>query len=306
MIHRPAIKESNFDSVLHSALPNQPARLVIRLKVRLLARDPSVSIVTGDLVRHEHLARHMGEVRTGDVLDGEGRRWRCRSWLESEFNAFCIKFKKMVELAWNNQLILLPPDGSEPGAEISDAVFREFISAPNVPAHIRGGLEIALVPFGTGTTPHAFIEVVKLEKPSGHQFRSFAARITDEDVEFSSAMDHTGYSHRQITAAHEVGHWLGRPVSISEPGRFMPHVDAERCAADPHHQLNDDCEYGRTLSKRMAMMGIGSLVTEYEAKPWLMRVRRHTMVLFGWNIMHRIPFDRGRIAVSERQKRLAK
>ncbi len=39
-------------------------------------------------------------------LNAGGCRWRCCSWLEAEFNAFCIKFKKVVELAWNNQLIL--------------------------------------------------------------------------------------------------------------------------------------------------------------------------------------------------------
>src|SRR5262245_45086150 len=42
MIHRRTIQEDNFDSVLHPAAPNHPAQLIIRLKVRLVARDPSV------------------------------------------------------------------------------------------------------------------------------------------------------------------------------------------------------------------------------------------------------------------------
>ncbi|MFZ1492887.1 MAG: hypothetical protein WAU60_05675 [Candidatus Competibacter denitrificans] len=306
MIHRRTIKESNFDSVLHPTLSNQPARLIIRLKVRLFARDPSVSTITAGLVRHEHLARAMSEVRRGDVLDADGRRWRCRSWLESEFNAFCIKFKKVVELAWNNQLILIPPDGSDPSADISDEVYKEFISARNVPAHARCGLEIALVPFGNTSTAHALIEAVKLAEPSGHQFHSFQLRLTDEDVDFDRTIDEIGHSHYQITAAHEVGHWLGAPVSITDSGRYFNHVDAASCAADAHHERNADCEYGRTLSKRLAIMGLGTLATEYEARPWVTRAQRHTRVLFGWTVVHRLPFERGKIPVSARQKRLIK
>jgi len=306
MVHRQTIQARNFDSVLHPALPGKPARLNIRLKATLFAKDPTASASTSPGVfTFTHRVVHDMSARTaGLVLDGSGRPWRCCTWLEAEFNAFKIEFKRVVERAWNDQLILVPPDGSEPGEEISDATYREFINAPNIPAHVRCGLEIALVPNAPGTSPHALIEVARLEPSSGHQFRSFMMLMTNEDVEVSHAADHTGHIHSQVTAAHEVGHWLGRPVSMTTPGRFLDHIDFARCAAaDPQYQPNDDCEYGWTLTRRKALMGLGSLVTDYEAKPWLTRARRHTRVLFGWDVVHRVDFLRT-VRVSERQRRL--
>ncbi len=64
-----SLRKSDFDSVLHPALSNQPMRLVIHLKVRLLACDPSVLYISGSLVHHEHLARNMKEARTSDVFE---------------------------------------------------------------------------------------------------------------------------------------------------------------------------------------------------------------------------------------------
>jgi hypothetical protein len=50
-------------------------------------------------------------------------------------------------------------------------------------------------------------------------------------------------------------------------------------------------------------MGGGSLATEYDAAPWLNRVRRHTGALFGWQFVHRSRFV-GLAPVSARQQRL--
>src|SRR5262249_8658080 len=96
---------------------------------------------------------------------------------------------------------------------------------------------------------------------------------------------------RQIAAAHEIGHWLGRPVWFTDAKtRFLPDID-------PDH--------GRTRSKQMAMMGRGSLLTSYEAQPILIRAARHTGVLFGWRAIHRVNFNLRAISVSDRQKQLS-
>jgi hypothetical protein len=310
MVARPTIIEPNFDSVLHPARSGQPARLLIKLKVALLPRDPSKPGNPASPHHDIHLAANMGEVRHGTVRDGENFPFHCRSWLESEFNAYCIKFKKMVELSWNNQLILLPPDGSKPGdSAMSDADYLEFINRPDIAAHVQCLFEIALVPVGR-TQTHAVIEVVKLEKPAHEQnpmggFRSFAALLTDEDVDFAP----TKAGLRQVAAAHEIGHWLGRPVPLFSGGslntdRLLNHVDWEACSADPHYIPGSDCEYGRTRGKQMALLGVGQLLTAYEANIWLTRVERHTRVLFGWDTMHRIHFNNSMAPISARQKRL--
>jgi hypothetical protein len=110
VFRRQTLQESNFDSVMRPAATGIPAQLSIRLKVVLLARDPSGSAQWGKGIVSavEYLSRLGEEPHTGKVADGDGRLWDCRSWYDAEFNAFRIKFKRMVELAWNNQLILLP------------------------------------------------------------------------------------------------------------------------------------------------------------------------------------------------------
>jgi hypothetical protein len=132
MFRRQTIQESNFDSVMRPAATGVPAQLTIRLKIALLARDPSgpgeFNWGKGTATTTEYLSRPGEEPHTGKVRDGDGRLWDCRSWYEAEFNAFRIKFKRMVELAWNNQLILLPPDGSDPAASVSNDTFRDFVS----------------------------------------------------------------------------------------------------------------------------------------------------------------------------------
>jgi hypothetical protein len=285
MAIRPTITQTNFDSVLQPAQPARPAQLIIRLKVELVPHDPGApQPLFGHTNHNAVLTRIGGQVSHGVVKDADGRAFRCQSWMEPEFNAFAIKFKKMVELSWNNQLFLLPPDDSN---SMTDGLYREFISSPDVPAHVECRLDIQIVdPFHLGgKTPHANITAVRLQNPEGGQFRSAAYLISNEDVEFRP----TSGRIIQVTAAHEIGHWLGRPVDNARPERYMPHVDPD---------------YGRTLSKRMALMGIGQLVTNFEAAPWLERIRRHTGVLFGWDIVHRVHFNAGRIPVSGRQHQL--
>jgi hypothetical protein len=51
-------------------------------------------------------------------------------------------------------------------------------------------------------------------------------------------------------------------------------------------------------------MGMGQLVTDYEARPWLERVQLHTQAFVGWEIVHRVNFNKGKIPVSDRQKQL--
>lgn len=306
MARRLKIQQGNFDSEFRPAGAGKPAELIIRLRVRLVARDPSVASPPGQLVTNEHLAVTDDKRKFGRVRDAQDMLFYARSWLTDEFAAFSAKFKRMVELVWNNQLVLLPPSVAESGDTMSDADYLEFISRRGLAAHVRCGMEIELVPSGGAATPHATMEVVQLHTRQGETqppfpFRAIATRITNEDVEFTRP---PGQSFQHVTAAHEVGHWLGRDVPITDSDRFLHHIDWQKCSAYPDYVPGSDCEYGRTLSRRMALMGSGSLMTDYEAGPWLLRVRRHTGVLFGWKVMHRIHFNNFQAPISDRQKRV--
>jgi hypothetical protein len=80
----------------------------------------------------------------------------------------------------------------------------------------------------------------------------------------------------------------------------MVHVAAPEGGID---RPNQDDEYGRGV-RRMALMGMGQLLTEFEARPWLERVRLHTDAMVGWETVHRVHFSRSKGPLPARQKRL--
>jgi hypothetical protein len=139
--------------------------------------------------------------------------------------------------------------------------------------------------------------------PGEGQFRSYMMLLTNEDV---YRRDNTSYRWpsirmSQIGAAHEIGHWLGRPLPTDDQNRFFEHIDADKYPrTSPDY---DELQYGGTAGRRLALMGGGSLATIYEAGPWLNRARRHTRALFGWQFVHRSRFV-GLVPVSDRQKKL--
>jgi hypothetical protein len=290
--------QPNYDSVLDPAEAGRPAKLTIRLKVTLVPLDPSIPWVPKSPGSPPtHLADSMAHVRRGQVLDYNNNPVTCRSWLVPEWNAYKIRFKRAVEHGWNNQLILLPTDSSDPNEVLGDADYRQLMSNPNVRAHVQGAIDIALMPMNTAG--HALIEVAHLDTP-GTTFRVWMHRITDESVQFATHghSNWPGWHTGQITVAHEIGHWLrdlGAPL--------FEHVDAAYAKTLPVAQ-RAKAQYGHTLGKKAALMGGGSELTEHEAKPWLSRIRQQTPLKHGWSMMHAIRFRRIMNETTDREKRL--
>ena len=108
----------------------------------------------------------MANVRRGQVLDYNNNPVACRSWLVPEWNAYKIRFKRAVEHAWNNQLILLPTESSDPNEALGDADYRQLMSKPNVRAHVEGAIDIELMPINAAG--HALIEVAHLDNPGAN------------------------------------------------------------------------------------------------------------------------------------------
>ena len=191
----------------------------------------------------------------------------------------------------------------------------EFVSNPAMPAHLMCSLQIHFVQ--DQHAANAPIQVARLDRdeakyatirdvmalPGEGQFGSYMVLITNEDI-YRRDMTSYRWPHvrmSQITAAHEIGHWLGRPVPADNPDRFLPHIDKDK---DPKtHPEHGELQYGGVAGRRLALMGGGSLATIYEAGPWLNRARRHTKALFGWDFVHRSRFV-GMVPVSARQKKL--
>ena len=295
MTIRRTIVQRNYDSVLDGARPGQPAKLTIRLGVKLVPLDPSVPRIAGSpSPPPAHLATGASPVRHGLVNDYlNSRSVKCRSWTVAEWNTYKIRFKRAVEQAWNNQIILLPTD-SGGNDELNDEDYRQFISSPTIRAHCIGAIDVELVPLNL--VGHALIEVVHLEKPRD-AFRVWMHRITDESVQFATHTDPDwpAWFTGQVTAAHEVGHWLR---SLTQT--HFEHIDAEAAKILPG-PVQARKQYGLTIGREVALMGAGSLVTEHEASPWLTRIRRHTSKL-GWTMIHSTEFRRVMYNIPERQK----
>jgi hypothetical protein len=264
---------------------------------------------------HTHLADSPQQYRRGPVLDGSEPRisFRARSWTRKEFEKYKIDFKHRVEMVWNNQMILLPPEDPKDG--LSDDEYMELVNNPNMPAHVACSLKIEFTE--NASSPNVAMQVVRLDRdestfstrhsamaaPGEGIFRSWAYTITNEDIFRSPSTSHRWPNVRMsdIAAAHEIGHWLGRPSPLGSFDRYLKHIDSETLPrTDPDY---DELQYGRTPGRRASLMGSGSLATEYDAGPWLNRIRRHTKVLFGWRFVHRSRFV-GMVPMSARQKRL--
>lgn len=295
MTFRRAIVANNYDSVLDPAGAGRPAKLTIRLKTALFPRDPTVAGNPGGAVHPVHLAANEAQIKRGPLNDANGNPVACRSWTVPEWNAFKIKFKKIVEMAWNNQMFLLAPDDDPGDGGLGDADFRQLIGNPRIAAHVECALDIELMSTAAGS--HAQIEVVHLANDD-LTFRSRMSRVSHDCVEITTRnKPQWTTTLYQFVAAHEVGHWLRDPHT-----KLFQHIDAAYAKTLPRAQ-QDSAQYGHVLGKRMAMMGSGTLLTTHEVHPWLGRVRDHTGVQLGWLPIHRVRFNNVNL-VSPRQEQL--
>lgn len=315
MAIRNVVRTTNYDTIFEPAKHGKPARLRLRLMVALRPRDPSVpekNIPSTSAAVPVHLATRGQDMRTGWLYDYDGKPFQCRSMLQSEFNTFQIKFKRAVELSWDNQLFLLPPVGAEGNSALGDRAltddeYRQFVDDPGKPARVVCELEVVLTPWSQPA--HAPIEVVHLlNQEQKKDFRSFFRRILDTDWQFR-LVERSKWSKiriYQITAAHEVGHWLRGYDPETGKRTIFDHVDRKKYEEDvaAGKKPKGSKQYGYTMGHKLAMMGEGNTVTDHEARVFLAAIARHTGVLFGWQPIHRVHYNNNTAKVSDRQKKL--
>ncbi|AMJ61086.1 hypothetical protein AXW83_13005 [Bosea sp. PAMC 26642] len=241
-------------------------------------------------------------------MDANGSMVDCQTWLLSEWSEFRRRFKHTVENAWGNQMLFLPSEGHSADSKLSDADFKRLVGNPKMPAHVQGALEIDLVE--TAEAAQAVIEVINLKR-AGTRFRDQMTRISNESVQFTHREFKFGKSRSvdgktgQITAAHEVGHWLRGPTQ-----RVFEHIDRQamlkkgKADASVPKKVLDRMQYGETLGRYYSLMGGGSVVGDHEAGPWMERLAKHTHLTGGWVFVHKQHFHWSVGDISPRQKRL--
>ena len=279
-------------------MPGQPAKLTIRLKVLCVSAGSVDPLGAAQpWIASYPSGNSMANVRRGQVLDYNNNSVTCRSWLVPEWNADKIRFKRAVEHAWNNQLILLPTDSSDPNDALNDADYRQLIGNPNVRAHVEGAIDIALMPLNTAG--HALIESAHLD------FRQPVPRVDAQDhLTVGSVPDISRPQPPGLVDRSDHRCPRGRSLAARRQRHpFRPY----RCGSTPRHcqPRSRPKRNGRTLGRKEALMGDGSRVTEHEARPWLTRIRRQTPMKLGWSMMHSIEFRRVMSETTDREKQLA-
>jgi hypothetical protein len=272
--------------------------LRIRFKFNLWPRDP-FSKDLGNSTPNYHIATAQSPVRYGRVLDGNKRSFEIRSLTTAEFNSAKIRLKRFVELVFNKQIVLLPPDdtfaatgaGAFKAWGLNDEDYKFFISDPSKPAHCIGSLDIVLADLNDFKGP--VIEIVQVRnRHETRFFRAFDTRINMGNLFFQRRV-YPQFENEVIfdlAAAHEIGHHvIGFHINFQG-------VD------DP----DSDAAYGITVHDRRAIMGAGNVVTSYDARPWIERAMQHTGTHRGWRFLPRAQFDRGGIPISEQQRRIVR
>ena len=90
----------------------------------------------------------------------EQTKFAAKSWMRRDFAQYKADFKRLVELSWNNQIILLPPEDPKDG--LSDADYMDLVANPRMPAHVECSLTIRFVD-NLGSA-NAAIQVVHLKR----------------------------------------------------------------------------------------------------------------------------------------------
>lgn len=303
-IRRLIADRKTFNSTLDPARDGLAAQLRLSLDIALIPYDPAnPSSANGYLAPSAgERFRRVGSVNFDETEKSPDNIFPAESWTTGGFATFCRNFKQTVERGWNNQIILLPPEGDGDG-EMTDSDFRQFIADRTLPAHLVCSLEVNLV---RRLVHSVLIRVAKLLAVSDQSYEAFPPTVhhgllDDRSLRPRTNQHNSGVQFTQVPAVHEVGHWLGHsPLS---PDGVFQHVDfaAAKARGLPP---NSEEEYGLTVKRARSIMGMGLVATEHDAGPWMTRARRHTGALYGWRYVHRIQFDSGSVPVSARQKRL--
>ena len=288
MAFRTAIAQTNYDSVFEPAAGGHPAKLTIRLKVALNPLDPAALWVARPQNGQQpptYIAANLAGVRKGVVIDYNGSPCSSSSWIGNEWNAFKIRFKQMVEVGWNNQILLLPTDDDQ-DHRLTDDEFRQLVFNPRYPAYVACAIDIQLVP--VGGVAHALIEVAHIDHstPQNGKFRVWIigslTRATTSRL-FTSTM-----------ARHDVppDHLRSRSRTLAAHSRLDPFRAHRRClCGDTTARGGGACAIWpyrdpalRHDGRRLGRHGPRS-------HPGLTRMVRHAHMSLGWTFMHRANFD---------------
>jgi hypothetical protein len=300
-MHKKTVQDVNYDSVFTPAQSGKGASLEILLKLGLLPHDPKSGQVAVTFAgesrstsKGHKTVTDKSQVQYGRVKDAQDFRFNCKSWLKADFNKFRDRFVSVVQGVWNNQIILIPPEEG-----LGEWTLKELTLEGNKFPYLDAKLRITFrdLSGAVGERSHGSMAVALLDRDNegkqednaiskSFRFGANMLMICNEDIEPRVAKIERGsgiFNRTGITAAHEVGHWLGSPVPNEDADRPFYHIDQGKCS----QSMYEDCAYGSTKERTASIMGAGMKALEYDAEPWLRRIRQHSNVKNDWSFIHK-------------------
>jgi hypothetical protein len=300
-MHKKTVQDVNYDSVFTPAQSGKAASLEILLKLALLPHDPKAGQSSLTFAGESRSASKghktvsdRTQVEYGRVKDAKDFRFNCKTWLKADFNAFRDKFVSVVQGVWNNQIVLIPPEEG-----LGPLILQELTLSGNKFPYLDAKLRITFRDLAdtSNQRSHGSMAVALLDRQNAgkqednvvtqsFRFGANMLMICNEDIEPRTAeieRDTGKFNRTSIAAAHEVGHWLGSPVPDEQVDRPFYHIDQGKCA----QSIYEDCTYGSTKERTNSIMGAGMKALEYDAEPWLRRIRQHSNVKNDWMFIHK-------------------
>jgi hypothetical protein len=231
--------------------------------------------------------------------DSPGRTFPVKEWTPDEWSKFKSQFVLQSHM-WNNRFWLIPPKTFS------------LMDVQNGGRKVRPNIVCRLITeiVGSPSTAHKVIQVVNLDtdaikkqtgkNPTGATFRSNDGLYDSLDVQKrnNSYTDDRGVEHtikNYYTVAHEIGHAIGLPhvgVLKSRPQCMFAIALANNGVKNVSSHLsrgsNSKVCYGKFDNVGLAenIMGLGTKFEEFNAKPWVERVVKHTnSVSTDWKIV---------------------
>ena len=187
------------------------------------------------------------------VRDANGIPHQCIRWSDAEWATFTSRYEHQVNNFWDACFKLITPvsyrgldwPSSSSGRHRRDVACR---------------FRLLLQP--SPRNAHA-IPVVRVASETAF-FRSHTALYSNHDRNPDAYLGTGGrLDWHFFTTVHEVGHLLG----LGRAGENSRH-----CRENPSSSV---C-YGATPEQQLDVMGMGSVLTLYDAEPWRRRVAQHT------------------------------